>query len=185
MSAAPAAHSDPRQVDVGHLARIGGLLSGRLSAAELPRLRDTVVLPADGVAQVEWSARGLVRQPTGGPAQPWIHLTVKARLGMHCQRCLDTVDLPLALDREFRFARTEEEAAELDAELDEDVLVLSRRFDLIELIEDELLLALPLVPRHTDCRHPHAPTGEVAPDEAPAPHPFAGLQALRKGPGTH
>lgn len=185
MTAAFAADADPRHVDVGHFARLGGQLGGRLSVADLPRLKETVVVPADGDTPVDWTAQGLVRQPTGSEPQPWVRLGIRARLAMTCQRCLNTVDLPIDLDREFRFVRSEDEAAELDAELDEDVLVLSRRFDLLELVEDELLLALPLVPRHEDCRHAHAPGDDALPDEAPAPHPFAGLQALRKDPGAH
>ena len=58
----------------------------------------------------------------------------------------------------------------------------SRAFDLHALIEDELLLALPLVPRHDDCpsrcRAP-APTPTRRAEERPQ-HPFAALAALRR-----
>ncbi len=48
----------------------------------------------------------------------------------------------------------EEAAAALDAESDDDVLALESSLDLHALVEDELLLALPLVPRHDECPEP-------------------------------
>jgi uncharacterized protein len=105
---------------------------------------------------------------------------------LECQRCLDTVDTPLEIDRHFVFVANEEAAAALDEDEDEaDVLVLSRHFDLIELIEDELLLALPVVPRHDSCPRALTPGGSVAPTaiEPPPvderPNPFAVLATLK------
>jgi len=73
----------------------------------------------------------------------------------------------------------------LDADSDVDVLALSRSVDLRELVEDELLLAMPLVPRHEVCPAPLlAPQADVAFEEAEQdrPNPFAALAAL-KGKG--
>ena len=67
----------------------------------------------------------------------------------------------------------------MDAESEDDVLAISRSLDVPELLEDELLLALPLVPRHEVCPEP-LPVPEEAPEEK-APHPFAALAALKKG----
>ena len=82
---------------------------------------------------------------------------------------------------------TEGQAEALDAELEDDVLELQRHTDLSELVEDELLLALPLVPRHEDCPEP-LPMGELGDPEPAAdapperPHPFAALAQLKKKP---
>jgi uncharacterized metal-binding protein YceD (DUF177 family) len=73
---------------------------------------------------------------------------------MECQRCLTPVDVPLAVERSFRFVADEATAEALDDESEEDLLALSREFDLRELIEDELLMALPVVPRHDECPRP-------------------------------
>ena len=61
------------------------------------------------------------------------------------------------------------------------LLALPPTLDLIELLEDELLLALPLVPRHEACPEPlPMSAGEVSEGEADdEPHPFAALAALR------
>ena len=85
-------------------------------------------------------------------------------------------------DRKFRFVRSEEEAERLDEMSEVDVLVLSPKLDGLELLEDELILALPLVPRHEPvCPNPlPLPVDELELEE-PAPNPFAALAALRGG----
>jgi uncharacterized protein len=61
------------------------------------------------------------------------------------------------------------------------VLALPRTLDLRELVEDELLLALPLVPRHDTCPVPLNLTVDPVETDAPAErkNPFAALQALK------
>jgi uncharacterized protein len=61
------------------------------------------------------------------------------------------VDIEVAVNRSFRFVGSEEEAEAQDEEAEEDVLALSPDFNLAALIEDEVLLALPVVPRHEAC----------------------------------
>jgi uncharacterized protein len=48
------------------------------------------------------------------------------------------------------------------------------------LLEDELLLSLPLVPMHVDCPVPLPPAVADQPAEEGAPHPFAALAALKR-----
>ena len=84
----------------------------------------------------------------------------------------------------MRFVRSEAEAERLDEVSDDDVLVLLPRLDLHELAEDELILALPLVPRHDDvCPEPLPMPIDDLPSEEPAPNPFAALAALRSARG--
>ena len=61
------------------------------------------------------------------------------------------------------------------------MLALEPALDLQSLVEDELLLALPLVPRHEVCPEP-LPL-EPEPAAPAAAHPFAALAALKRGPG--
>jgi uncharacterized protein len=74
-------------------------------------------------------------------------------------------------------------AAALDDEAEEDILVLSRDFDALALIEDELILSLPLVPLHDIC--PQAVPMSVADPEfteaAERPNPFGVLAGLKTG----
>ena len=108
---------------------------------------------------------------------------------MECQRCLGPVCAELQVDRAFRFVADEATAIAEDVETEEDLLVLTRHLDLAELVEDELLLALPLVPRHDVCPDPlpltSSPADEAAEDAEVPPHPFAALAGLKaRGGGT-
>jgi uncharacterized protein len=152
----------------------------------LHRLADSVLPPGDELPPpVMWSLQGLQRPVKGGEPEVWLHLEAETHVHLQCQRCLHTVNENLMVDRAFRFVGTDEEADRLDEESEDDVLVLSRSLDVLELLEDELILALPLVPRHEVC--PEALPTAVGEEDVAAPevkpNPFAALAALRKGDG--
>ena len=137
-----------------------------------------------GDRPVNWAVEGELRTDPLGASQAWLHLTVAATLPLTCQRCLGSADIEVSVDRWFRFVATEAVAEALDDDAEEDLLVTSRQFNLAELIEDELLLGLPLVPRHDEC--PAGLTMSVADPGFDAglsdkPHPFAALARLRAG----
>jgi uncharacterized protein len=166
---------DPRKLDVADAAATALVLEGQWPVADFERL-------AEGVAQdgdVAWSVRGQLRPVAGGEAEVWLHLAARAKVWRECQRCLQPVALDLEVSRPLRFVADETTAAALDADSDDDVLVASRNLDLHELVEDELLLALPLVPKHERCpRSLPMAAGDVAAE--PAPNPFAALAALKR-----
>jgi uncharacterized protein len=85
------------------------------------------------------------------------------------------------IERAFRFVETEAQAELEDDASPEDVLVLSRDFDLATLIEDEVLMDLPVVPRHDTCPVPVKLTAADADFEevSPKPSPFAVLAGLK------
>lgn len=169
-------------LDVRSLAREGGTVQGAAPLAQFLRLKeDLAEVPAD--ATVAWDAHGQWRIALGGEGQTWLHLQVRATVPLVCQRCMEVVHVPMAIDRSFRFAPDEAQAAALDEDSEEDVLALGSDLDLLQLVEDELLLSLPLVPRHEVC--PTAPRlqvqdpGFVDEAEAPKVNPFAVLKDLR------
>ena len=183
----------PRSLDVAAFCREGASIEGQWSLTELPRLVDSLAAGEEGAAgaAVQWRAAGSLQTVAGRAGVCTVDLEVHAVLALECQRCLQPMHLPLDLQRRLRFVAGEEEAARLDEELEDDVLALSPRTDLRELVEDELLLALPLVPRHGQC--PHGSDTVQAAGEGPAgtgeagqtgggEHPFAALAAWRKGP---
>ena len=90
--------------------------------------------------------------------------------------------MPTTVDRWFRFVASEDVALAQDEEVEEDLLVFSREFDLAELIEDELLMEIPLVPRHGSCPVP-VKLEAIDADFAQAPetkkNPFAALAGLQ------
>ncbi len=174
---------DPLSVDTAAFAKQGGEVSGVWPLAALDRLRDEAhadACPAQG-DQVEWRATGETRACRGGESQIWLHLNCSTRMALICQRCLQPVEAVVRAQRSFRFVANEALAAAIDADSEEDVLALGRALNLVELIEDELLLALPLVPRHPVCPQPLKPPEDAEPFEERA-HPFAVLGELKRKP---
>ena len=171
---------DPLRLDVAALAAEHGEMAGEWPLATLARLSESALPEHSGDAAVHWQARGELRPVTGGAAEVWMHLKADVRLALCCQRCLGPVMETVAVDRALRFVSDEQQAAELDAELEDDVLSLERSLDLRELVEDELLLALPLVPRHAECPEPlPLPADEPLEEAEERPNPFAALAALK------
>jgi uncharacterized protein len=183
----------PDRLDVDAFAAAGGELAGERALTDWPRLADVLrPPPGDPDMRVRWSARGEQRKVRFGPPQSWLHLHGEVRGEMTCQRCLEPVPVTLAIDRLFRFVGSEAAAAEEDDASEEDVLVGSTAFDLVGLVEDELVLALPYAPRHDICPMP-SPADDAAADAEPPsvmdppgaahrPSPFAVLAELGSRP---
>lgn len=175
---------EARRLHVEAFAREGATLSGRIALQDLPRLAGELRPGHDAAQAVEWTATGAMRRLHGGHLRPTIALRAHSQALLTCQRCLGAVAVELEIDRLFAFVADEDEAARLDEQSEEDVLVLSRAFDLVELLEDELILALPLVPRHETCPSPlPAMTPDSSTEASQPAGPFAALEALRRVPG--
>ena len=189
----------PQRLDVAAFAKAQGKLTGAIPVTELQRLSEGACPPADAPPDaVHWQATGLQRAVLGGGPQVRLRLQAQATVWLQCQRCLQPMPVELNLDRMLRFVRDEDEAAQLDEVTDtEDVLAMGRALDLMELVEDELIMALPIVPRHEACPQPlvvaHQPApGKAAPhgettDLAPSqgrPNPFAVLSTLKRTPSS-
>jgi uncharacterized protein len=176
---------DPHRLDVAAFAAAEGELTGDWPADRLARLVAATLAPDDGVARpvVAWRARGERRALAGAGRPPALSVGADTEVALECQRCLQPMRVPLHAERRLFFVDGEEAAAALDAESEDDVLALTPAIDLAELIEDELLLALPLVPRHELCPAP-LPRAFVEDDSTldPADNPFAVLAALKRGP---
>ncbi|MGJ7508018.1 YceD family protein [Variovorax sp. GT1P44] len=171
----------PRRLDVPGFAEASASLSGSDPVQAYARLSAELAGPATD-STVEWTAVGQRRTGADGSPVSWLHLNAETRIPLTCQRCLAPVDVDLVVDRWFRFAPDEAAAAAEDEESEEDVLVSSREFDLHALIEDELLMEIPVTPRHEVCPEPMK-LSAVDPDfesaENARPNPFAVLGALR------
>ena len=178
--------SAPRAIDVRVLCRTSGTVQGEWPLATMTRLATSLHGVPDTTAT--WAARGTLRPVPGSEPEHWLHLQAQAVVPLQCQRCLQTYVQALQVDRRYLFVAHEKQAEQLDEELEDDVLVLPARLDLAELLEDELILALPLVPRHEDtCPEPLPLPMDDLEEGAPA-NPFAALAALRgrqgEEPGT-
>lgn len=173
---------DPRALDLRAFCRHEGRLEGSWALASMARLAAGFSATSDGTTV--WSAQGGLVPVAGGEAEIWLMLQASAEAPLQCQRCLQTMLQPLQVDRRFRFVRSEDEAAGLDEDSEDDVMVLPARLDLQELLEDELILTVPIVPRHALCPEPLPLQDATEFKDEPAPHPFAALAALKGRGGS-
>ena len=155
-------------IDGFEFASAGATQQGVWPLSEFPRLRD--VLASDG-GEVAYEVRG-VRDERG---RPGLRLKVNGTLALRCQRCLEAMPFEVHTDETLVLAAT---LAEIHAEPADahapDRVVAGKEMALRELIEDELILAVPYAPRHENC----IPAG--AGDRAEKVSPFAGLRGLMR-----
>ncbi len=103
---------------------------------------------------------------------PSLHLHISSTLPVTCQRCLD--EMLINVDLNFDYLISNVVASELDENDEIDWLEASPNMDLHELIEDELLLAMPFAPMHEkSCSKLNMQSGEK-------PNPFAILKGKVK-----
>lgn len=173
---------DPLRLHVAAFAQLGESYAGSEPLSRFDRLMEEAG-GAEGQVPVAFALQGSTRTDPSGQEEPWIHLSASTTLSQVCQRCLGPVDVFLQFERDFRFVASEALAEVEDEESEEDVLVISKAFNLLELIEDELLMAMPPVPKHGTCPKPvklqAADAGFVA-EPTERANPFAALQALKK-----
>lgn len=171
-------------IDTEAFARSASSLAGRWPVARLPRLRDMLV---DDQPLVAWSVEGERTRRADGGADSHLALGFEARLRVRCVRCLEAVEVEVRERRHYRTVVSESVAEREDPQSEDvDLLVASARLDVLELLEDELIMALPLAPRHDHCQPPAAgvsagpqPVAEPA-DATSRPNPFAALAHLRR-----
>lgn len=125
-----------------HLAEQDVCITGTIPLRHMHRLRKSL-LSRQGEAQVS------LRFGRGVDGSSLVAGEIRVRLALQCQRCLQPVATTIAHTFELMLARDEAEARRLQAE--HDVLELVEETIAIkDLVEDELLLAVPLAPSHED-----------------------------------
>jgi uncharacterized protein len=162
--------SEPILIDPLAFAREGRSLSGELAVASL----DERVLAslADTSGTVRFALVGSVDKLQ----RSLLHLTVETEVAVKCQRCLQSMRESLQSDAVITLFTDEQkldEACAADEELD--AILAEPELDVMALIEDEIIMGLPLSPRHEAC--------ESEPVELPKsdkPNPFAILAQLKK-----
>jgi len=104
---------------------------------------------------------------------------IVADLQLECQRCMQP--MPLAINNRFKFAFIHDET-EIDSipGLFEPYLITGDEQSIINLLEDEILLVLPMVARHEQaCSDYMTKQRERVRAEKQASHPFSALKALK------
>ncbi len=177
-------HLPALRLNLHELARDQRTAQGQLALRDLTRLFSVLVAGHAAVqtGQVAWSVRGYAHTPLGGSMQPRIELKVSADLPMLCQRCLQPALLQVQDQVMFRLVEQEPALTQQELEAEDEALFLPEPVDIQAIVEDQMLLALPLVPMHEVCPQPIVVTGlEAQPMDSPARvSPFAPLASLKK-----
>jgi uncharacterized protein len=154
-------------IDGFEFASAGATQQGVWPLGDFPRLRDVL---ASDAGQVAYEIRG-VRDEHGRPS---LRLKVSGTLALRCQRCLEPMAFEVHTDETLVLAAT---LAEIHAEPASasapDRVVAGKEMALRELIEDELILAVPYAPRHDRCV-------AVRAEDMKSASPFAGLRGLMR-----
>lgn len=159
-------------------------LSGDAVLADFPRLQAETYPDEQLRAQthIQWSLQGQQRPGVEG-MQTWLTSKVQAQLYVPCQRCLQPVAVDIASEQQFRFVATEAQADEEDADAIEDVLTFDEGENAHALLEDDLLMALPMGVMHEVCpvELPTAlqDSAFAEAQESTRKNPFAALASLK------
>jgi uncharacterized protein len=124
--------------------------SGFLSLDDLPRvaLEAAARSPDDAF---EWAVKTFFDGVVGGEPRLKMNLSLKAQMHLICQRCMQPCLVEIEESRQFVFLANEALADAFPMEDDAlEPLVMSSHFDLLGTIEDEILLSLPLIPKHPE-----------------------------------
>lgn len=130
----------PGEIDPARFCRAGETLEFAAETAEYPRL------------SAEFTQGALACRIVGAvdAMGALLTITVSGEVGLTCQRCLGPMRLPVAVARTVRLARDDVELERLDADPDCDAIPLTPRLDPVALVEDEVLLSLPLAAMHDE-----------------------------------
>jgi uncharacterized protein len=160
-------------IDAFEFCRLKGRLEGETPVVDLKRLAAECVDPS---TSLRWSLQG----GTDALGHPQLTMSVAGAVQVVCQRCVKPMDFSFAPESILLIANSEEQADQIEEAIADDtidVIVGSKAMQVMELVEDEALLALPLSPRHEVC--PDNAVIEVL-EEVKKPSPFAVLKNLKQ-----
>lgn len=169
----------PPHVDPRKLADRGATLQGELLLASLPRLCEPLV-DTNGVVRAKLVFDREERRVAV------IRSELDVEVKMICQRCLEPANF--TLHSEYNYLVVKEGLGDQVVPQGYDALEVGEEpLDLLTLIEDELLLALPIVPVH-DPEECQKPAGLDDPEEEQVeearPNPFSVLAQLKRDPNV-
>ena len=122
---------------------------GFLALDALPRvaLEATVCSADDGFT---WAVNTFFDGVAGGEPRLKMNLSLKGQMHLICQRCMQPCLVEIDESRQFVFLANEALADAFPMEDDAlEPLVMCSQFDLLGTMEDEILLSLPLIPKHS------------------------------------
>lgn len=169
---APMSTALPDRVDAQRMAQMHRVFEGELPLSRMQRL-------AQGLASTQGSVRYVLAFDRDRSGLVTVDLHAEAELSLICQRTLDRFGFPVVLDQRFGVIATEAGEAGLPAD-HEPLLSDDGMLDPVAVIEDELILALPLVPTKPGSEPVLAEPDGTEAEPARRESPFAALRDLKR-----
>ena len=162
----------PEAVDAWRMVAARREFEGRIPLATMVRLRDSLLQP-------EGDARYVLAFGIDALKVPFAELRIEAELPLECQSSLQRFLLPVQLVQRLGLIRDEADEAALPPEYEALLVEADGMLKPAELVEDELILALPVVPVSPEAE---AVEREFVPsaEETAQANPFAALAGLKK-----
>ena len=169
------------------LAARGRVLEGRLPVSSLTRLLPLLVLD-DPESATQYEAEYVLDFGVDEGGTPRVLGSVKATLPLRCQRCMEKMDFSVSTQTQLGMVSSRSAAEQLPERYDP-LLVTGdedNEISVASIVEDELILALPLVAMHSNEECPQGKAflsnSETGQQDAPSPqreNPFAVLAQLK------
>ncbi|MGH8751961.1 MAG: YceD family protein [Burkholderiales bacterium] len=157
-------------VDSLAFARGAQALRGKIAVADLPRLHDYLYSTA---GSLEYELQGAVNSH----GKPQLHLAVQGSISLKCQRCMKELAWSVNQIRDLLLIESAGDFPEIGQEDPAvDCIPAQSKLDVLALLEEEIILGLPLSPRHDTaaCRINEEYAGSSSGKTA-----FAALAALK------
>ncbi|MBZ0086945.1 MAG: YceD family protein [Thermomonas sp.] len=129
----------PELVDAWRMVAARRGFEGHVPLAALTRLRDSL-------DEAEGEVRFALDFGTDALQVPFVDLDIEADLPLQCQRSLRRFLLPVQIRQRLGLIRRESDEAALPADCEPLLVPADGMLRLLDLVEDELILALPVVP---------------------------------------
>ncbi|WP_083845909.1 YceD family protein [Rhodanobacter sp. IGA1.0] len=165
----------PESVDAWRMVSARRSFEGTLPVASMPRLCGALA-DTDGSVHFELD---FGRDELG---ISYVDVRATGSLSVTCQRTLEPFDLPVTVDTRLGLIRQEREEAGLPPDCEPLLVAEDGRLNPVDVIEDELLLALPLIPINPDSSLPDEAISQEpeTSGEGQSENPFAVLRELKK-----
>lgn len=163
----------PENVDAWRMVQARRRFEGRLPLSAMPRLAaDLAVAVGEAVFDLEFGRDDL--------GVPYLHVKADAVLPLTCQRTLDRFDFPVHLDERLGLISQESDESGLPVGY-EPLLTPDGSLHLADVVEDELILAVPAVPVKPGTEYVERGWGDDEDKETQAPpeNPFAALKKIK------
>lgn len=163
----------PEHVDALRLARQGRTVQGRYPIAKMSRLAQYLE-SQQGEALVE------AEFGVGEEKHPWLQGRVRADLALICQRCLKPMQQHMDISFQLAMVHSEADAEQLPDDVDA-MVVEGDSVSLLEVVEGELMLSLPIVAMHDEkeCTATGLLSSSVDAEQAHRENPFSVLDQLK------